>query len=381
MRSRVFTFLCVLTATALSHEAGAQNSAFYVQVDPVQSASRYGEIAQWFATSRYLENATARLNQQVQLPRSVRVGAGECNTTNAFFRPTPEPPTVIICYEMVAAIANEFRLDRLTPQQLDAATMGTLDFILYHEIGHSLVHVLNLPITGREEDAVDQFATVVLTRNNPDATVWAARFFKEFNDPGHLGLKRWRGIFRNAFADEHSLDEQRFFNILCWTYGASPTNRQRLLSAIPPARAARCPGEYQQLASSWSRLLASHTTATMPSTPERSLAGSWKYSERLVQQANALSCDDRGTIWLQSTGSSYMQTGTCVMNGRTVDNPGHGALSNVTISSNRVLFRMENCDYDGVVTRASPVRVEGTVKCDPEQGQTEGITGVWAAEQ
>ena len=31
-----------------------------------------------------------------------------------------------------------------------------------HELGHALIHVLDLPTTGREEDAVDQLSTYIL---------------------------------------------------------------------------------------------------------------------------------------------------------------------------------------------------------------------------
>lgn len=35
----------------------------------------------------------------------------------------------------------------------------------YHEVGHALVDVLELPITGKEEDAVDQLSTYVLVED------------------------------------------------------------------------------------------------------------------------------------------------------------------------------------------------------------------------
>jgi hypothetical protein len=57
--------------------------------------------------------------------------------------------------------------------------------------------------------------------------------------------------------DEHSLNEQRFFNIVCWIYGQNPERFQKLAKdgALPEARAARCVGEWEQIDKSWSVLL------------------------------------------------------------------------------------------------------------------------------
>lgn len=61
----------------------------------------------------------------------------------------------------------------------------------------------------------------------------------------------------STYADEHSLDKQRFFNLVCWVYGSNPEKHEDLVGDdfLPEARAQRCPGEYQQIDRSWSRLL------------------------------------------------------------------------------------------------------------------------------
>jgi hypothetical protein len=68
-------------------------------------------------------------------------------------------------------------------------------------------------------------------------------------DPGTLS--------RSAFADEHSLDLQRFFNIQCLVYGSDPTRYDALVSTgdLPVERAKRCPGEYDQALRAWRSLL------------------------------------------------------------------------------------------------------------------------------
>lgn len=50
---------------------------------------------------------------------------------------------------------------------------------------------------------------------------------------------------------------QRFYNIACYAYGADPEYNDALVGGeyLPEYRAATCPQEYEQLSSSWDRLL------------------------------------------------------------------------------------------------------------------------------
>ena len=61
-----------------------------------------------------------------------------------------------------------------------------------------------------------------------------------------------------SFWDEHSLDEQRFYNILCWIYGKDSEGYQYLVDdeTLPTDRAERCPAEYDRMNRSWEALLA-----------------------------------------------------------------------------------------------------------------------------
>lgn len=128
------------------------------------------------------------------------------------------------------------------------------EFVLAHEMGHALVDKLQLPITGREEDAVDGFAAYLLADNprfGPLTALSAAMFFAADAD--------LRGKLTNAdFADEHSIDEQRVYQFLCWVYGSDPHDFRSLLGGggLPRSRARECPAEWRQLNRSWDSLLA-----------------------------------------------------------------------------------------------------------------------------
>jgi hypothetical protein len=66
------------------------------------------------------------------------------------------------------------------------------------------------------------------------------------------------GVYdETLFADEHSLNSQRFYNILCLIYGSDPERYEAFVEAelLPAGRAARCPSEYTQKDESWSTVL------------------------------------------------------------------------------------------------------------------------------
>ena len=60
------------------------------------------------------------------------------------------------------------------------------------------------------------------------------------------------------FADSHSLDQQRYFNMVCWVYGSDPLRQAPLAedAGLPPTRAESCDAEYARIDASWSKLLA-----------------------------------------------------------------------------------------------------------------------------
>jgi hypothetical protein len=121
-------------------------------------------------------------------------------------------------------------------------------FIFAHEFGHALIANYELPVLGKEEDAADAISTVLLL-SVPDGAQYAASaasFWADFS-----GRQEPPAVVE--FADQHSLDLQRAFDILCWTAGSSQLSYEEVgeLEALPPSRLETCPGEYQQLATSF----------------------------------------------------------------------------------------------------------------------------------
>jgi len=204
---------------------------------------------------KVIEGIADNLNAMVTIPKVVTVTYGECGEVNAFYM--PDKQVMVICYELVDHFYEIFKPDAKNDEELDDAVSGAIDFVTYHELGHALTHILDLPITGKEEDAADQLSTYLLadgTDAGEKSVLDGARWMlleDEQNDTDIDKLPFW---------DEHSLDKQRFYNLACWLYGHNPDQYANLVEdgSLPKARADRCPAEYEQLSKSWERLLKGH---------------------------------------------------------------------------------------------------------------------------
>lgn len=217
----------------------------------------YRELKKVFRDERFFEDVVEDLDKTLVLPRNLDVKLQECGEVNAFY--DPEDGAVHLCYEMVEHFLQIFAGEDQTEEEAEEAggkAIAALVFVFYHELGHALIDIYDLPVTGREEDAVDQLATVMLleTWDSEDselAMIASAEWFdssaaEREEDPD--------------MADEHALDEQRYYNLLCWTYGSDTEYFADQIEdwELPEARAERCEEEYQKMSRSWDQLLGPH---------------------------------------------------------------------------------------------------------------------------
>ena len=258
--------LVALTASGPSHTSSAatrQKAApaaagrFVVEYPPTKN-KEYAAFQAELRKGRVLEGIVADLNSTFALPADIKVNFSECGQANAFYDPNRR--SISMCYELVESFYDIFRDEEDNQEELDDAVAGATVFVFFHELGHALVDVLDLPVTGKEEDAVDQLSLFVLTDGTDDgekAALDGARMFLMEGD--EEGTK----IDDLPFWDEHSLGQQRFYNIICGVYGQNPSKYEVLVTerVLPESRAERCEGEYQQIEKSWGRLLAPHIKA------------------------------------------------------------------------------------------------------------------------
>lgn len=252
----VFGFIGVLLATTgrfgpIGNNSGNGAGVFKMVYDP-PAKSTYVQMEQNFKQSGAFEQIADALNTAYFLPRDLEMHLSECGIINCYY--DPQTGELHMCYEMMEYIYTTFANYAKDQQELELATGDSILFILFHEMGHALIDIYNLPITGKEEDAVDQLSTLIMIEEGEkgeEAAIYGASFFglMAAQNQNTEGIPYW---------DTHSLDAQRFYNILCWVYGKSPQKYASLVTdgTLPQQRAASCQYEYQQIKTSWNTLLA-----------------------------------------------------------------------------------------------------------------------------
>ena len=201
---------------------------------------------------RFLEGVAEVLGV-VQFPRPLTISLAGCDgTANAWYDPGEE--TVTFCYEYLAELRHTAAAGGQEGSAARRAADGAAVFVLLHESGHAVFDLLQVPLLGREEDAADVFATVILLRLGRD-----------------VALRLLQGAVRNYdmeararkpdeadFADEHGLDAQRYYNILCLAYGSDPDYFANAVKVggLPRDRAEGCREEYHQAIFGMQKLIA-----------------------------------------------------------------------------------------------------------------------------
>jgi len=200
------------------------------------------------------ERMASLVNGSLMLKSDIGVGFESCGKINAFF--SPQRRAIIICSEFIEMMAKTAQDDKdfmmkLPREQFEKGIDGLIWGIFFHELAHAIIHTNKVPVTGREEDVADQFAVwyaVNFVNNNQTPvfmpTIWFwSRLAKERNIPAMTEQER-----RSFMSNEHSLDEQRIYNMACWALGTGSEagNKAAKYAGLPNERAQRCPSEYAQ---------------------------------------------------------------------------------------------------------------------------------------
>lgn len=243
MRHTLILALLVIHSTAFAQ-------FFPVYVPPTKPDYVQAEAA--FKSAGLLERTANALNSAVNMPYRMPLNLRECGQVNAFYN--RQDRTITLCYELMEQVLTGIEKDfgSAPPDRKFGASFGALFFILFHEVGHALTHVLSLPVLGKEEDAADAIATyVMLNTPNPTPTVLGTLWFFR-SSPSQPSLR--------DYADEHSLNPQRSFSLLCYATGKDPANFGPMASkaGMPAERMQRCPSEYLNLKKSVIQLMGRH---------------------------------------------------------------------------------------------------------------------------
>jgi hypothetical protein len=221
--------------------------AVYVEV----KNEKYADVNERFRQQKIVEQIAESFNDDLSLPHDVAIKFKDCGQENAFYNPNDK--SITMCYEFMESFYNAFVEMGKSEDEASDMMVGATMFFLLHELGHCLIDVYNLPATGREEDSVDQLSTYILLSDKDEdlhnAAIAGAAVFRAWSMNEEASPR--------AYADEHSLGSQRFYNIVCWMYGRDQEQYAFLVEdgILPEARAVRCPTEYKKMSSAWERLV------------------------------------------------------------------------------------------------------------------------------
>lgn len=196
------------------------------------------------------------INNTLKLPHDVALKGAECGEPNDYWSSADN--AITMCYED-AANALDIFTKLGDPDPVKSAFHTELE-AFYHETGHMMISLYELPATGREEDVADQASIYLMFRPDskgvidPDsieAIRDTARLYQESSD------ENGGEVSSGALADVHSPDKARMYNFECWAYGADPKQTADLVGddKLPQDRAEGCQDEYDQLERAWGTLL------------------------------------------------------------------------------------------------------------------------------
>ena len=241
--------LTLFCSSGVSHALGV-----VVEHQPNVKRKDLREIQEDWQRSKTLEALGGFVASRYELNGPLNLVSAECGSANAFY--LPERRAIVMCLELVPLLVDQLLKDhgKSTPRErLLEILGGSVAFVYFHEVGHALIHMLGLPVLGREEDAADQISTYLLLNEPrlPTAAIYGAlRFFRD------------RPLFftQRHMSGEHALNPQRQANIACWAFGSDQQryNWAVKYASLSQSRAQRCPTEYSQLVRSVETLLSPH---------------------------------------------------------------------------------------------------------------------------
>jgi Putative metallopeptidase len=202
----------------------------------------------------------ARASEAPAMPQPLdsRACAGAPESSHAFKRGVTEAAGMLAGWPRLKGMSQMQREERVE------FVVGNLLFVLGHEAGHAVIREMGVPVVGREEDAADFFSTLLLLTCEEG---FGNRVLANAALGWFLSHRRERSDQRGGhdqdeakYYDEHGMDLQRAYNVVCLMVGSDREKFASLADAakLPRERQATCEGDYLNAKWSWDQLLQSH---------------------------------------------------------------------------------------------------------------------------
>ncbi len=160
-------------------------------------------------------------------------------------------PYTAMLRPLVIFLSLLFATPSTQAQNVDEFVPSNLLWFFYHEMGHALIDIYEMPIFGQEEDAADVLSVLMvneffeeeLSRQIINNAAYAFISFSEMNEDDDNAI----------YADVHGPDLQRLYTMACLFIGGNFEERKELadLYEIPDDRLEGCEEEFNLAYSSW----------------------------------------------------------------------------------------------------------------------------------
>lgn len=132
-------------------------------------------------------------------------------------------------------------------------------FTMYHEIGHMFVDLYKLPVLAKEEDAVDNLATLMALddynrSDDPILSDAAAGWIASIKEEDYASMGA------SDFFDEHSINAQRAYAMICLLVGSDFDKFTEIATnfGLDKDRQEGCSGDFQQTKAAWDGVMKPH---------------------------------------------------------------------------------------------------------------------------
>ncbi len=214
-------------------------------------------VAQYLISSPFLKEIETFIENTLSLERPLNIFFVDNEDTkfNAHFDPSCN--CIRISYSIIKMNADKV-MENFRGMSYPDAVRGVTLQILFHEMGHYLVHNYNLNITGKEENAVDELSVMsMLFFANEKPAYYKATV---------CGILGWydkeSSISSRSMVDVHAPSRERYYDMLSLYLGSIG---DKALTTdfvgekdyqISRDRFYRSPSEYKKAYNSWTELMA-----------------------------------------------------------------------------------------------------------------------------
>jgi hypothetical protein len=242
-------------ASGASGEQGAAPVAGNISTTYAKPTSKSNALGATLLKAVNIGNLATILGTTFEIPKHITVEA--VNGLDGGPHYDPSNDTITFQYGFAALIFNTLQQSNpdWSQHKLGFTTGAVIGFIMEHEFTHALINIYNLPVLGKEEDAADSLATLLLLKapNGDKLALGAAQFWADFS-----GRQNPPAIA--DYADAHSLDLQRSYTIVCDIAGSNQARYNEINQAgiLPKGDIQSCPAQYHQDVKSFTQVLQPH---------------------------------------------------------------------------------------------------------------------------